>query len=121
MSRGNPWTGESLSSCRWPVRLAGNLSNELQCGSGDDRSHESAIVAVELRLPHVPARATGWFAQVAREQHPVSGDAVAACMQTCIAEKSRTGTWTRRRRPRWFVERLLAPLKEAQRGKGVGQ
>ena len=102
------WAGESLGNWKWLRRLVRKLNVEYGYRFGRDRDHGSAIVAGGLALPPLPDRGLTEFAQAMPERYRVPGDAVTAYRRFYVAEKAAIASWTRRRRPRWFVEGLEA-------------
>ncbi|MFO7963944.1 MAG: hypothetical protein R6U50_08485 [Desulfobacterales bacterium] len=98
------WAGRSLSNWLWLRRLALALNDEYRyrfCAVSD---HDSARVARDLDPPKIEDCGITAFAQAMPDRYKVSNDAVAAYRRFYICEKGRFAKWTRRRKPKWFVE-----------------
>lgn len=102
------WAGRSLSNWIWLQGLALALNREFTYRFGKDRDHASAQVVMKLPRPPIPDVGLTEFAQALPEMYRVPGDAVRAYRAYYIGEKARIVRWTRRRRPRWFVEKIEA-------------
>ena len=98
------WTGDSLSNWLWLRRLVGRLNSEYRYRYGRQTEHESAGIASSLPLPAIRDNGLTDFAQAMPEEYRVPGDPVRAYRSYYVAEKGHLATWTRRRRPSWFVE-----------------
>ena len=103
------WTGQSLSNWLWLQKLAMALNDEYRYRYGASKDHKSAVIVKNLPVPPIEDKGLTEFAQAMPEQYRVPGDAVAAYRRFYAGEKSRFARWTRRSRPKWFIE-LLALL-----------
>jgi hypothetical protein len=100
------WTGRSLTNWKWLRRLTLELNREFTYRYRKHTDHESAVIVRALSLPPIPDVGLTEFAQAMPEMYRVPGDAVSAYRNFYVGEKARFAKWTRRRKPRWFLEAI---------------
>lgn len=100
------WARASLSNWCWLRRLALALNDEYHYRFAATGDHRSAEVVRRLSQPHILDTGLTPFAQAMPAQYRVPGDAVTAYRRFYIGEKAYFAKWTRRRKPRWFVEQM---------------
>ena len=98
------WTARSLSNWHWLRRLALALNDEYRYRFRTSSDHKSACVLRELLPPDITDLGLTEFSQAMPEQYQVPQDPVEAYRRFYIVEKSRFAKWTRRKRPKWFIE-----------------
>lgn len=98
------WAGRSLSNWIWLRRLGMALNREYRYRFRRSEDHAAGTVIRNLPLPAMPDHGITEFAQAMPAGFRVPGDAVAAYRRYYSVEKSRSATWTRRRKPFWLVE-----------------
>jgi len=100
------WAGRSLSNWSWLKRLALALNREYRYRYRREQDHASARVVRQLLLPPIADNGLTEFAQAMPEAYRIPGDPVGAYRSFYIGEKEGFATWTRRRVPKWFVQKV---------------
>lgn len=98
------WAGSSLSNWIWLQRLGMALNREYRYRFRRAEDHAAGNVMRCLPRPSMPDNGLTCFAQAMPAEFRVPGDAVAAYRRYYSLVKSRSATWTRRRKPFWLVE-----------------
>lgn len=98
------WVGQSFDNFLWLKDLALCLNDEYRYRFDKQTDHRSIEVLRSISGHRYARHGLTPFAQAMPDEYKNPGDAVNAYRRFYIAEKQHFARWSRREKPKWFVE-----------------
>ena len=99
------WVEESYDNFLWLKDLALALNDEYRYRFEKQSDHKSILVLDEITGCSYDSKGLTEFAQAMPDRYKVPGNAVKAYRQFYRAEKMKFAKWTRRRAPKWVMQK----------------